>query len=127
MGLSLRSTLLFDFQSFYKVLNNHFFNNNGEFQSWIRTKSHLSKNESGTGIDTCLICILGIDAKIAHSVHAFKSKRHYGSMKGFYVKYSLHFSRLLYGLCFVLFPLSIVFTCLNQRKIYCHRMNTQLQ
>jgi hypothetical protein len=30
-------------------------------------------------------------------------------------------------LCFVLFPLCIVFPCLYQCKIYCRRVNTQLQ
>jgi amino acid permease len=34
---------------------------------------------------------------------------------------------LLCVLCYVLFPLCIVLPCLYQCKIYCHRVNTQLQ
>lgn len=78
--------LLFDFQSYYKISNNHFFNDNlqlitsDELQSWIRTKSHLSKNEHDTRID---VCSQGADLKPAHSVHTINSKRNCGYAKEF--------------------------------------------
>jgi hypothetical protein len=42
-------------------------------------------------------------------------------------RFALCIPCLLYVFCLILFPLCIVFPCLYQCTIYCHRVNIQLQ